>query len=149
MGAYRVAQETDEQLQYIKKAIEVIPGVDLNWRSKPANWSFDCGISWNDSTAIRPDHAAMNRPLPGILDRVQTVVHGHWSTTQAPTSSHRRSYEIAADEFSELLGDLRKLVEKDVVALRRKLDAANAPGRRDAVFRNGSAEQNHGEGGVH
>jgi hypothetical protein len=65
--------------------------------------------------------------MPGILSRVQTVVYGHWSTTSGPTQSHRRSYDIAAQQYSAVLGDLQKLVEQDVPELGRKLEAAGAP----------------------
>ena len=127
MGALRVAQETEEQLKYIKKAIEVVPGMDpkLAVQARELELRLQDILERFNGDPTKPRR---NEPAPpGIMSRVQTVVYGHWSTTQAPTNSHRKSYEIAAEEFSELLGDLRKLVEKDVAALRSKLDAANAP----------------------
>ena len=64
---------------------------------------------------------------PGIMNRIRQIVFGHWSSTSASTATHRRNYEIAAAEFSEMLDELRTLVEGDLVALEEKLEAAGAP----------------------
>ena len=61
------------------------------------------------------------------MSRIRQIVRGHWSSTSAPTATHRRNYEIAAAEFSEMLDELRVLVESDLVALEEKLEAAGAP----------------------
>jgi hypothetical protein len=50
-----------------------------------------------------------------------------WSSTSATTTTHSRSYEIAATAFAELLVDLRTLVDEDLVALQRELDEAGGP----------------------
>ncbi len=127
MGAYRVAQETDKQLKYIRKALEVAPRID----PKLAVEARELQLRLQDILerfSGDPTKPRRNEPAtPGILSRVQTVVHGHWSTTQAPTATHRKSYDIAADEFTRLLRDLHKLVDKDVNALSRKLESAKAP----------------------
>ncbi len=59
--------------------------------------------------------------------RFWQIVFGHWSSTSAPMATHHRNYETAAAEFSEMLDDLRALVEGDLVALEEKLEAAGAP----------------------
>ncbi len=61
------------------------------------------------------------------MSRIRQIVFGHWSSTSAPTATHRQNYETAAAEFSEMLDDLRALVESDLVALEEKLEAAGAP----------------------
>ncbi len=60
------------------------------------------------------------------MSRIRQIVFGHWSSTSAPTATHRQNYETAA-EFSEMLDDLRALVEGDLVALEEKLEAVGAP----------------------
>jgi hypothetical protein len=127
MGAYRVAQDTAEQLEYLKRAAELTPGVDPQLRKqvRQTELRLQDMIEKFQGDPTRPRR---NEPaMPGILSRVRTVVYGTWSTTQAATGTHQRSYEIAADEFSEVLAPLRKLVERDVPALGRKLEAAGAP----------------------
>ncbi len=127
MGAYRVAQEMDEQLEYMKRAAATTPGVDgrlrveidqLDARLKDLLEQFQ-----GDPTKPKRSEPGM----PGILARLQSVISGHWSTTAGPTATHRRSYEIVAAEFGELLGPLRKLVEREIPAVGRKLEAAKAP----------------------
>ncbi len=127
MGAYQVAQETATQLKFIKRAIEVTPGVDpalgVEARSLELRLQDMLERFTGDPTKPRRNEPA----LPGILNRLQNVVYENWSTTQAPTGTQRKNYEIAADEFSGLLGDLTQIVETDVVALLQKLDAAGVP----------------------
>ena len=62
-----------------------------------------------------------------MLGRIDAIVGGHWSTTSAPTNSHRKNYEIAASEFTETLAKLRPLLEKDLPALHDRLEDAGAP----------------------
>jgi len=69
---------------------------------------------------------------PGILSRISTVVRGHWSTDMAPTTSHKRSYEIAESEFTEALELLKPMVNRDIPRLNKQLEKAGArwtPGR--------------------
>ena len=127
LGAYRVARDTAEQLQAMRHAIEVAPGVDpkLLIETRRLELKLQDLI---ERFSGDPTRTKRSEPgMPGIVGRVQTVVSGHWSTTYGPTNTHRKSYEIAAEEFSEVLGPLRQLVERDVPALGRKLEAARAP----------------------
>ncbi|MFO0911197.1 MAG: glycosyl hydrolase [Isosphaeraceae bacterium] len=72
--------------------------------------------------------ARYNEPVPlSLIERIETIVAGHWMTTSAPTGSHRKAYEIAAAEFGEVLEKLRPLLEKDLPALHEKLEDAGAP----------------------
>src|SRR3970282_1655993 len=43
---------------------------------------------------------------PSIVERVQSVVAGHWSTTGGPTQTHRDAYAAAAAAFGPVLDDL-------------------------------------------
>jgi len=58
---------------------------------------------------------------------VNTVIYGQWSTTTNPTASHRRGYEIAAQQFTPLLAKLKQLVTVDLVALENQAEVAGAP----------------------
>ena len=75
-----------------------------------------------------PTRPRRNEPAPpGLVGRIDTIIRGHWSTTSAPTASHRKNYEIAEAEFSEALEKLRPLLEKDLPALHDRLEDAGAP----------------------
>ena len=117
-GAYRVAQETAEQLKYIRRALDTVPGVDPNLavEARALELRLQDMLERFEGDPTKPRR---NEPgMPGILSRVQTVVSGHWTTTYGPTNSHRRSYEIAAEEYGALQDELRKLVEQDVAGTR-------------------------------
>ena len=44
-----------------------------------------------------------------------------------PTATHRRSLEIARQEFSEIEVGLRQLIDVDLPALEAKMEAAGVP----------------------
>ena len=122
-----MAQQSEDQLSYLKNVIANTPGIDPKLAAEARKLELQL-MDLLERFAGDPTRPRRSEPAPpGILSRVQTVVRGHWSTTHGPTNSHRKSYEIAADEFAEILGSLRKLVEKDIVALGNKLEAAGAP----------------------
>jgi len=75
-----------------------------------------------------PTVAGHNEPTaPALFDRVQQVVYGNWTVTSAPTATHRRGYQIAADELAAWLPKLTELVETDLPALEADFEAAGAP----------------------
>ena len=65
--------------------------------------------------------------VPSIRGRVGRVIGGHWDTRQAPTATHRRSLEIAHDDFVGLRQDLAALFENSLAQLEADLEAAGAP----------------------
>jgi len=64
---------------------------------------------------------------PSIRQRVGSVVDGHWSTRQAPTTTHVESLAIARSAFGPLNDELRTLIEQDLARLEADLEAAGAP----------------------
>ncbi len=127
MGAYRVAQEMDEQLKYMKRAAETTSGINPKLRAEIARLEVRLQdlLEQFQGDPTKPNRGEPG--MPGILGRLQSVISGHWSTTSGPTATHRQSYEITAAEFGELVKPLRQLVERDIPAVGRKLEAAKAP----------------------
>lgn len=62
-----------------------------------------------------------------ISGRVNTIVFETRSTTEPPTLTHQESYSIAAAEFAEFVSKLRALVNTDLPALEKQMDAAGVP----------------------
>ena len=90
-----------------------------------------------------PTKSRRNEPAQvGLIDRIETIIGGHWSTTSAPTGSHRKNYEIAAAEFEAALKNLHPLLDRDLPALHETLEAAGAPGLPAGSCRSGSGEPN-------
>ena len=69
---------------------------------------------------------------PAVEDRVQRIVRALWASTADATQTHRRSYEVAANEFEEVYATLRLLLQSELADLHRDLDRAGVrwtPGR--------------------
>ncbi|MEE8191559.1 MAG: hypothetical protein V3T74_02365 [Gemmatimonadales bacterium] len=127
MGASRAAAEAAEHIEYIKRAIEVSPNVDADLRVEARSLELRL-MDFREALTGDPTKGRHSEPeMPGIIGRVNTVVRGHWSTTSGPTQTHRRSYEIASEEFGAIVDDLRALIEVDLVALEQQLEAAGVP----------------------
>ncbi|MEO1615664.1 MAG: glycosyl hydrolase [Planctomycetota bacterium] len=132
MAAMQVANDTKERLAYIKSAAEMTPNIDPSVRKKARELELKMDGILESFTGDRLRPSLQEPGYPGILSRISTVVRGHWSTDMAPTASHKRSYEIAEQEFEEALALLKPLVEKEVPRLNRELEKAGArwtPGR--------------------
>ncbi len=84
----------------------------------------DLDLRLNGSEARR----IANDPGPvSIQRRLQVVFFGtNWST-YGPTPTHRRSLEIAAEDFAQLDEELRQIRDVEIPALREELDAAGVP----------------------
>jgi hypothetical protein len=65
-------------------------------------------------------------PVPIAL-RVGAANSGSRSTAYGPTPTHRRSLEIATEEFQEVGRALDRLIDTEFRELRNKLDAAGVP----------------------
>jgi len=63
---------------------------------------------------------------PSLRQRINRASGGFWTTT-APTKTHRRAYEIAQRQFMELRLRLQRLVDVDLAALERDMDALGVP----------------------
>lgn len=132
MAALQVANDAEERLAYIKKAAEVTVGIDPAIRAKARELELAMEDIMEMFTGDRLRPSLQEPGYPGILSRISTTVRGHWSTDMAPTTSHKRSYEIAEEEFTEALAKLKPLVEKEIPKLNKALEKAGArwtPGR--------------------
>ena len=75
-----------------------------------------------------PTKPKRNEPaLPGISGRVRTMMFGAMGSTEGPTGTHERQFEIAAEQYEAVLGELETLVDDEIPALNEKLDEADAP----------------------
>lgn len=132
MAAMQVANDAVDRLAYIKKAAEVTPGIDPAIRAKARSLELQMADIMEMFTGDRLRPSLQEPGYPGILSRISTTVRGHWGTDMAPTTSHKRSYEIAEEEFTEALAKLKPLVEKEIPKLNKALEKAGArwtPGR--------------------
>jgi photosystem II stability/assembly factor-like uncharacterized protein len=126
LGTSKAVEEAFVRVEHLKKALDDTPGSDGSLagelRSIEARLrDIEEDLSGDAVLASR------NEPRPpSISDRVSSVVAGHWLTTSDPTATHRRAYDIAAEEFGVTLAEFTA-VHNDLEALEQKADVAGAP----------------------
>lgn len=119
--------EVKNQLKYIKEAV---------LRSNVAQDDLDADIStieeklYQIELKLNGDRVAgqldLNTPPP-VSSRIGYVIYEAFHSTSSPTQTHLDVYEIAKEEFTPLLGQVRKIVMEDIKALQEKLGNAGAP----------------------
>jgi len=127
MGAVQVSAEAQKRLEHLKKALDDTPGADpqLALQARQLiNRLKDIQTSLSGDAVKQKYNEATP---PAIVDRVQQIVYGSWTTTSTATGTHQRNYEIAAEEFTTVLADLQKLIEVDLKGLEDKAEVAGAP----------------------
>ena len=72
-----------------------------------------------DPTRSRRNESA----LPGLVNRLNTALFGAMRG-EGVTGTHRRQLEIAVEQYKGIESDFRKIVEKDVPKMRKRLDKA-------------------------
>jgi photosystem II stability/assembly factor-like uncharacterized protein len=127
LGTLEALSDGLNQLRSIKRIIERTPSLSLALRDDARKLELKL-LDLRERFTGDPTRARRFEPAAeGLVARIETIVRGHWTTTSAPTSSHRQNYEIAADEFTEAMKALRPLLERDLPALHETLEAAGAP----------------------
>jgi len=127
LGAGEALSEAQHRVALIKVAladtVDAKPALRSRTRSLELRLA-DLDIELNGDRVV----ARRSEPTaPSITDRVQNIVFGHWTSTAAPTQTHRHDYEVAADLFVPLLEALRTAIEVDLSQLEREAEAAGAP----------------------
>ena len=127
LGAVKASGEAGDRLAHLKQAVLDTPGASVALRNQARELELRLEELRVKLTGDRTV-ASRNEPTaPSIVGRVQQVVGGHWSSSSAPTGTHLENYRIAAELFQPLLADLRQLIEVDLAALEKELEAAGGP----------------------
>jgi hypothetical protein len=126
-GATSVANEAQEQLDAIQSVVRrsttLDPAIENEVRALQLQL-MDIMEKFNGD----PTKPRRNEPAaPGINGRIRTMMSGAMGSTEGPTATHRRQYEIAYEQFQAVVGELENLVDRQLPKLNRKLDAAGAP----------------------
>ncbi len=126
-AATSVAQEVQSQLASIKGVIERTPDLDPTLVNEVRELELrlmDIMEKFNgDPTKSLRNESA----YPGLQSRIRTMMGGVMGSLTGPTGTHQRQFEIAGEEYREVIGDLQTLIEDDVQSLFEQLDEAGAP----------------------
>ncbi|MDZ7362032.1 MAG: glycosyl hydrolase [candidate division KSB1 bacterium] len=127
LGAGQVVSETQRRFDFIKRALQNTPEADPALVAELRtleNRLKDLQTKLSGDRLIQ----RYNEPSPpAIIDRVQDIVGGHWTSTSVVTQTFQDGYQIAAEEFSTVLESLRVLIEVDLAKFEAKLEQIGAP----------------------
>jgi photosystem II stability/assembly factor-like uncharacterized protein len=126
-GASETANSLKARLGAIKRALQETPAAD-------ARLTTDA-IALDRRTneiirALRGDSVlrSRNENVPrSINERVSGIVGEQRMSTSRPTQTQADQYSAAAQEFQQVLGNLRSLIENDLAKLEKAMEAAGAP----------------------
>jgi len=126
-GALKAAQETQTRINYIRKALTDTPAADPALVAEIHDLQQRLNVIL---TRLRGDRTLSKRQEPtppSINERIQRVVGNQWNVTSAPTWTQRDAYRHAGGEFTQVLAELRSLIEEDLAGVEAKLESAGAP----------------------
>lgn len=127
MGAVRASEEAQTRIDLLGKAAMDTPAADpdLGYRLREVEERLqDLQIDLVGDRTVAARHEPTS---PAVVDRVQRIVGGLWTTSSAPTGTQREGYDAAARAFGELLPKIREVIEDDLAALEQELEDAGAP----------------------
>ncbi|HUX07910.1 MAG TPA: glycosyl hydrolase [Acidobacteriota bacterium] len=126
-AADEIIDDVAGRLDHIERAILDTPAADTSLLKR----TRDLELQLLDIRETMRGNESIDKrfePIPpAIRDRVQRVIRGFWSSHIAATTTYKRNFDIAAEEFEELLVKLKTLVEVDLKQLEADLEAADAP----------------------
>jgi len=127
MGANAAAGEAAEQLDMMEEAVRRHPQADLGLLEVMTTVQLQLTDLSEVLNGDRTKRRRSEPDMPGMMQRLNSVVGGAWSSTQGPTATHREQYAIAADAFASFLPNLRGFIERRLPRLQQTLEAAGVP----------------------
>lgn len=64
---------------------------------------------------------------PSISSRIGNALFGTFRSSHGPTETNRQQYEIAREEFDDVVDEIRSVLDDDLEALKEALDEAGVP----------------------
>jgi len=126
-AAQQSATDAKTRLDAARRAIDATPALPLKLREDSLGMEKRLA---EITRALRGDAVLRSRDEPtpeSISDRVNSAAATMRLTTGRPTKTALESYQIASDELASEIPKLRRLIETDIRALEKQLDAAGAP----------------------
>ncbi len=94
-GAVEAAGEAEERLRHLRRAAADTVGGEAEWIDRIDAISETLANLQVELSGDRTVSRRNEPTAPSISDRIGRIT-SHWTTTAAPTGTHRRQYEIAA-----------------------------------------------------
>jgi photosystem II stability/assembly factor-like uncharacterized protein len=122
-GSARVLNDVLEDVQQMKEAVRngrvgTLEQGDRLRKLELAMMDARAAISGDN---LRESHG--HEGAPSIQDRLWNALSGAYGTTEPPTATMREQARIAEELFADVYHDLVRLIENELPALQRELDA--------------------------
>jgi photosystem II stability/assembly factor-like uncharacterized protein len=127
IGALQTANDLKTRLGLMRRAIQEAPiaGMRLMEQQESIDKQNN-GILLDLRGDVALRELSQNTQQ-SISEQVSGIINDQRMSTQRPTQTQIDTYRQAADEFTQQLARLRKLVEEDMPRLEKELEAAGAP----------------------
>ena len=126
MGAEKLVADALTRMQYIRRALDEVEGGDAQLTARVS--AVETALR-DMSEEIGGDTVRRQRSEPSppsLMDRVGNAVAG-LSSTQPPTQTYRESLAHAEQQFAPLATRLRQVMEVELAAIEKQLNALGAP----------------------
>ena len=123
-GASSVAGETKTRIGLLKRAANDAPTENKKLIEQADAYDNEIDFLLNQLRGGREDS---DIPPPSISSRIGNVAQTTRLSTVKPTNTQLEQYELSNSEFKPILARLKKLVEVDLPAFEKTLEAAGAP----------------------
>ncbi len=121
------ATEAGQRLSAIRRAIDATPSLPNKIREEAVKLDqtlADINMALSGDRVWRARNEGTPASISEHLQAAATAVRG---TTGKPTKTAAEQYQLASDGLAAEIPKLRKLIETDIRALEKQLDAAGAP----------------------
>ncbi len=126
MGTARVAADMKEELRYVKRALDETAGSDEGLAERARQLEQRLFELDQELLGDRTVRRRVEPVLPSIVRRIGRTVDTNWRFRSAPTTTHRRDYEIAAEAFEGVLAGYQEL-RVGLDALHQEMEEAGSP----------------------
>ena len=126
MGASRAVDEIDSRIEHMMQAVTDTPTSTEAHASalralKARLQEVQVGLNGDATVTSR------NEPAPmALTTRVGTIAYGTWNTQAGVTGNFSDSYDVAAEQFPGILGEL-KAIDSELTAIEQELEGEGAP----------------------
>jgi photosystem II stability/assembly factor-like uncharacterized protein len=128
-GTHRFANELSEKLYTMMQAVHQTPAASPQLKADIYRLTLkvnDILFAFNGETPKASREEIPPSPV-SINERLGNLTYAFYSSTSAPTSTQRRSYDIINDEFPALHAQLKQITELDLPAIETEMEKAGVP----------------------
>ncbi|HEY2846620.1 MAG TPA: hypothetical protein VGI80_02320, partial [Pyrinomonadaceae bacterium] len=123
-GALGAASEAKTRIGLLKRSAQEAPVENSKLVAEGERLDDEIDDILND---LRGGRENTDTPPPAISERIAYVADRIRLSTVRPSPTQTAQYELANSEFQPVLAKLRKLIDVDMPAFEKELDAAGAP----------------------